>query len=117
MANAVAKLSHEPYTLGLDERRIVDQTIREACKHKGWALLALNVRTNHVHLLVNARVEPAQVMSTAKAWATRRLAEAGRVPRGRTVWTSGGSKRKLWNDGAVNNAWDYVVDGQGPSLL
>ncbi|MGH2610251.1 MAG: transposase, partial [Tepidiformaceae bacterium] len=116
-AGEAARLNFEPYVLGLEERRIVDQTIWEVCSFKCWHVLALNVRTNHVHLLVDAHAEPAAVMSTAKAWATRRLTEAGLIPQGRTIWTSGGSKRKLWNDRAVDNAWDYVVHGQGPDLL
>ena len=117
MTAEAAKLNFEPYTLGQTERRIVDRTIREVCSNKAWSILALNVRTNHVHLLVKAEADPGAVMSATKAWSTRRLAEAHCVAQGRMVWTSGGSKRRLWNVRAVDNAWDYVVHGQGPDLL
>ena len=112
-----SRLNYDPYTLGLVERRIVDRTLREVCEHRGWTLLAMNVRTNHVHVVISGQIEPSAMLAAMKAWATRRLTEAGCIPKGRTVWTSGGSKRQLWSQAAVEAAWDYVVHGQGPDLL
>lgn len=115
-AAALAKLNFAPCVLDAPARRVVDETIREVCAHKHWKLLALNVRTNHVHLLVAANAEPGAVMASIKAWATRRLTEAGLIPPGRSVWTTGGSKRRLWRERDVEIAWDYVVHGQGVDL-
>ena len=47
-------LTREPVTLGDERRRAVRDAIRETCKFRGWALFAVNVRTNHVHAVVSA---------------------------------------------------------------
>ena len=33
-------------------RTFIDETVREACEYREWNVLALNVRSNHVHLVV-----------------------------------------------------------------
>ncbi|MGE3781017.1 MAG: hypothetical protein AB7F89_27760 [Pirellulaceae bacterium] len=45
--------------------------------HRGWAVHALNVRPNHVHVVVEGPEHPKAVMSTLKAWATCQLREGG----------------------------------------
>jgi hypothetical protein len=44
----------------LDEtqRSIVENTIREHCRIRGWTLHAVNVRTTHVHVVVTAEIFP-----------------------------------------------------------
>ena len=74
-----AALSQRPILLDVDQRAVVDRTIREVCAYRGWTLHALNVRTNHVHLVLSAMTTPEQAMTTLKAWATRRLREASLV--------------------------------------
>lgn len=110
------RLKNAPPHLGAPERTVVEVTIREVCHHRDWRLLALNVRTNHVHVVVYAESNPSKVMSDLKAWCTKRLVENGLVPRGHKVWTSGGSKRQLWKQDHVDAAVEYVVNGQGPDL-
>ena len=41
--------------------------------HRGWSLLAIHVRSSHVHAVVEAEVPPERVMSDFKAHASRRL--------------------------------------------
>jgi REP element-mobilizing transposase RayT len=97
-------------------RTEVDQAIREACEHRGWRLEALNVRTNHVHVVVSAPVAPELTMTTMKAWATRRCREAGLLAPGRKLWTRHGSTRYLWTEQAIDDAAEYVAERQGPPL-
>jgi len=67
------------------QRQCVATAISDVCAFKGWALHALNVRTNHVHIVVSASDStPESVMNTCKAWATRRLRE--------TVWQWPGTR-------------------------
>ena len=40
-------------TLNAKQRQSVDSAIREVCAHRKWFLHALNVRTNHVHIVVS----------------------------------------------------------------
>ena len=49
-----AALAGEPFTLDAARRPVVERAIRDVCHHRGWVLHALNVRTNHVHLVVSA---------------------------------------------------------------
>jgi REP element-mobilizing transposase RayT len=102
----------------LDEacRAIVERTIRAVVDHRGWTLHAVNVRTNHVHLVVGANVSPEKVMNDLKSWSTRRMVEAGLFERGRKAWTRHGSTKYLWNEAALDDACRYVVEGQGIDL-
>lgn len=75
-----ALLKHSPVKLGPKQRLIVHRTIEEVCQHRGWRLHALNVRTNHVHVVVTANRRGKRVYNDFKSYATRRMKEAGCVP-------------------------------------
>lgn len=114
---AGSRLAWAPLTLDRPKRDVVNAAIHEACAFKEWPVLAVNVRTNHVHLVVVAPlVHPDRVMSTIKARATLRLREAGLVESDATVWTEHGSTRWLWSEPAVEAVRRYVLDEQGPDL-
>jgi REP element-mobilizing transposase RayT len=109
-------LAHPAVELRPEERTIVLRTIQEVCEHRGWALRAAHVRGNHVHAVVQAvRADhtPERVMNDLKAWATRRVIEAGLRPPGTRLWVRHGSTCHLWRPEAVEAACDYVVAGQG----
>lgn len=110
------RMKWPPFTLDANARGVVDRTIREVCEHRKWTLKALNVRTNHVHIVIWAPVSATKVLSDLKAWCTRRIREAGCVEPKREVWTEGGSKRKLFTKRGVNNACEYTRTGQGADL-
>lgn len=94
-------------------RSAVEQAIREHAAHKGWMVQALNVRTNHVHLVCTTReVTPEQVMRECKAWATRRMRETGLVREASRVWTRHGSTRYIWDERSLAKAVEYVRDWQ-----
>ena len=42
-----------PVLLDAERRKATDDAIREVCEHREWRLRALNVRTNHVHIVVS----------------------------------------------------------------
>ena len=95
-------------------RVVVNATIGEVCSHRGWGLLAVNARTNHVHVVLSAvSCSPEEAMTTLKAWCTRRLREAGRAGAEARVWARHGSTRYLWTEKEVEGAVRYVVEGQG----
>lgn len=95
-------------TLSDPMREIVDQAIRDHCAFRGWSLHAVNVRTNHVHVVVGGLHEPEEMIGQLKAWATRRLRESGVIPAGLKIWTNQGSNRYLWDAGSVAAAVRYV---------
>ncbi|MEO9255836.1 MAG: hypothetical protein ABI305_09860, partial [Tepidiformaceae bacterium] len=42
-----ASMKSPPLTLNDTQRSCVDAAVRVVCEHRDWALLAINVRTNH----------------------------------------------------------------------
>ena len=95
------------------KRLVVQQAIQGVCDHNGWTLRALNVRTNHVHVVVSIGAVPPEVaMNHFKAWSTRRLREAGLMGASAKVWTRHGSTRYLWTEDQITHACHYVVHGQ-----
>ena len=95
------------------QRAVVERAIREVCEHRGYVLLALNARTNHVHSVVTAPCKPEHVMDSFKAYATRRLREAGLLGLDVKPWSRHGSTPYLWTEDQVQRAIDYVINGQG----
>jgi REP element-mobilizing transposase RayT len=105
--------------LSEEERKLVEETIKQHCEIRRWHLHAVNCRTNHVHVVVTAPVSPATVMEQFKAWATRKLKERQRtlqrLPEDqvrKSWWTEDGSKRYLNNLASLEKAILYVEDGQ-----
>ena len=113
---AQATRSQEAFVLEQAHREAVDAAIRDVCAHRGWTLHALNVRTNHVHLVVAAGSTPEQVMTSLKAWSTRRLRETGLIVDGLKPWSRHGSTRYLWRGDQIEAACSYVLEGQGGDL-
>lgn len=92
-------------------RTLVNSVMRKHCDFRGWPIHALNVRTNHVHVVVSASVPPEKVMGELKAWASRRLHESGLLGNEK-IWTRHGSTRYLNDETSVDGAIRYVRDGQ-----
>ncbi len=111
-----AKLKSEPVLLDAKQRPIIEAAIREVCDHRRWQVLAINVRTNHVHIVVSAIEVPEKVMKDFKAYSTRGLKTAALWHFNHSPWVDGGSKRYLWSEVSVANACDYVANGQGADL-
>ena len=101
------------------QRALVEQTIRDHCRIRGWTLHAVNVRSNHVHVVVTADREADEVMSQFKAWCSRKLSDAAglketvAVKAGRRRWfTEGGDKELIDEPEYLENAIRYVLEGQ-----
>jgi REP element-mobilizing transposase RayT len=105
------------------QRQVVERTIHEHCRIRQWHLHAVNVRSNHVHVVVTADLAPEQVLSQLKAWCARRLSEqAGLVEQNTSVdhsrdgkkrwWTEHGSTKWINDDGHLLNAIRYVNERQ-----
>ncbi len=97
-------------------RAIVERAIRETCEIRNWRLAAINIRTNHVHLVVSASDKPGKMLNALKANATRMLRERKCWMEYHSPWVASGSKKFLWNERSIEQAIDYVVNGQGNKL-
>ena len=106
------RLRHAPAVLSAEARDVVARTIREVCEFRAWDLVALSVLALHAHSVVGADASPERILSTLKAWATRRLREAGLLDKDTAVWSNHGSTRYLWKEEQVSRACEYVVNEQ-----
>ncbi len=110
------RMSQEPYCLDPERRAVVRDAVVAECQFRGWRLLALHVRSNHVHMVVAADREPEFVMRACKAHASQCLNKAGLDGADRKRWTSHGSTLYLWNEEAVTEKIDYTLHRQGEAM-
>jgi REP element-mobilizing transposase RayT len=116
VAFEATRLAAPPFYLDAPRRHAVEGAIRRTCAMKGWLLSAVNVRTNHVHVVVRSPDLPDRVMASLKAWSTQAMSKRGLVQPGAKVWTRGGSRRLLWTPARLEAAVDYVLNRQGDDL-
>ncbi len=112
----LSRMKRDPVELTAKRREAVEEGVRETCNIRGWALQAINVRTNHVHSVVTAGRKPELVMNAFKANATSKMIAASVWQRGIKPWSRHGSTRYLWTEKSVARAIDYVINGQGDEL-
>lgn len=105
-----AAMVETPLTLSPAQRRVVEQVVRDHCRFRGWELHAVNVRTQHVHVVAGIDRAPAKALAEFKAWATRRLKDA--QPGRERWWTEGGSKQPVWREDELEAVTLYVRDCQ-----
>ncbi|MGI9457337.1 MAG: hypothetical protein ACR2NU_12305 [Aeoliella sp.] len=94
------------------DRATVEDACREHCAVRGWEFLAVNARSNHVHVVVVADALGKTVRDQLKANCTRRLRRQAVPLNVAKTWTVGGNIRILRHDTAINAAITYVVEGQ-----
>ena len=109
-------LKQDPVYLKRQQRKCVEEAIKETCVFRRWTSWESNVRTNHVHIVVTANCPANRVLSTFKANATRKMREANCWESDLSPWAYGGSKRYLWSDEELANAVAYVREDQGLPL-
>ncbi|QDU70771.1 transposase [Mucisphaera calidilacus] len=105
-----SRLKHPPLILSSSQRQLLDRTIQEHCIFRGWSLHALNVRTNHIHVVLTASDPPETVMQKLKIRCTLILNEHGHnTPK---PWTDHGSTRWIDSEGSLQLAIRYVMEIQ-----
>jgi REP element-mobilizing transposase RayT len=97
-------------------RRVLESAFVEVCEHRGWGLLAINVRVEHVHMVVAGAAPFDEVMTALKAYGTRALRRERLIDGGTRVWARHGSARPLQDEEAIAAAIDYTANRQGPDL-
>jgi REP element-mobilizing transposase RayT len=91
---------------------VVSEAIQTTIRIRNWHQSALNVRTNHVHVVVWAPAPVDSVMTALKANATRALRIHRMAGPKQGIWSRHGSTRFLWDDESLAAACDYVTNGQ-----
>ncbi len=90
-------MSEEMVLLDEAQQQIVATTIPDHCRHRGWVLLALAVKQNHVHVVVEADRAGEDVRDQFKAWCSRRLSDAAGLTQTKTKT---GGRRRWFTEGA-----------------
>ncbi|MEK7404649.1 MAG: transposase, partial [Acidobacteriota bacterium] len=95
-------------------REVVLASLLERCSERHGSLLAAHVRTNHVHIVVEAEARPERVMNDLKSYASRCLNRMGLDEPSRKRWARHGSTRWLWKRENVSAAIRYVLEKTEP---
>ena len=106
-------LNNPPLVLSPDQRSTVEQALRDVCCKRLWTLHEVNVRSNHVHIVVTAKeTKPEKVMGDLKARATFALRKTKAISEKQKPWTEHGSTRYLFTHEEYVHACHYVRDCQ-----
>ena len=105
-------MKHEAVELTDSQRATVHDAIVGVCEYRKWTLHALNVRTNHVHIVVTCDATPEEAMNTFKAYATRALRIKGLIGTESKVWSHHGSTIYLFRPENMHEKIKYVLEGQ-----
>jgi len=109
-------MAQPPYCMNGIRREAILSALLERCKRFHWNLLAAQVRTNRVHIVVEADARPERIMNDLKSYASRCLNDLKREEAQRKRWARHGRTRWLWNRENVLAAISYVVDEQGDPM-
>jgi REP element-mobilizing transposase RayT len=110
------EMKQPAYTMQAQEREIVRDAIVALCRAKAWRLLAVHVRSNHVHVVIDMDRDPGRVMSDMKAQASRALTRAGFDDAARKRWTRHGSTLHLFDEAMLEDKIDYTLNRQGTPM-
>jgi REP element-mobilizing transposase RayT len=121
---AEARMSEDACRLDREQRDLVERQIAETCHVRRWELHSVNCRSNHVHVVVTANIEPKIVRNQLNAWCTRRLKELATTRRNmqkgesnltsarENWWAERGSQRFINDLESLDAAILYVRDAQ-----
>jgi REP element-mobilizing transposase RayT len=104
------------YLMNVEQRHLVLEGIRSACEKRSWGLIAVHVRENHVHTIVEAPSTPEMIAHALKSFASKHLNLAQLDEPERKRWARHFSRRLLPNRDAVDRAVHCVVANQGEPM-
>jgi len=113
VAIKLQQMDQAPYCLDQERRVVVLTALRKVCSYRNWNLLAAHVRTNHVHVVVEAEIRPETVMHAFKSYASRDLNRLEIDDPDRKRWARHGSTRWLWKDRTFRKSSGISCRGKG----
>ena len=104
-------LKESPILLTPMMRRAVATAIQKTCSEFGWELHALEVRSNHVHVVISAHnISTGKAIGLLKVRSRRALEVTVSGVRRQRWWTKDGSKRILKSQPSLDAAIQYVIN-------
>jgi REP element-mobilizing transposase RayT len=110
-------MNQNQYILDNNRARIVLDAIIKTSIHWQWNLMAVHVRSTHVHVVIGALDYPEKIMNALKSYASRALNEAGFETSKHKRWSRHGSTRYVWKVEELANAIQYVLHEQGEPMV
>ena len=111
-----SRLSSKEFILNYEQSKIVLQGIQLACTTYHWRLFAAHVRTDHAHMVIQAPVDPARVITQTKAYATRALRRKTLIQENTKCWAKHGSTKYIWFPEKIYFPMYYVIEQQGRKM-
>jgi hypothetical protein len=71
------RMDQPAYSMDKSRREVVLAALIERCSQRHWSLLAAHVRTNHLHVVLEAAGPPERLMNDLKSYASRCLNRTG----------------------------------------
>ncbi len=112
-AQMKSELKQQAITFNEEQRKTVEAAMTELCEQRSYGLRAINVRTNHAHMVISTQASPERIADACKAIATKKLREVKLIAPEIKIWSRGRSRRYLWKPRHLELAIDYVLHGQG----
>ena len=105
------RLNQPVFYLNTAQRAVSLEIIKTQCIFRKWALLAAHVRTNHIHIVLQANETPEKILTIFKSYISRALNDLQKVKIKR--WTRHGSTLYLWKTENLEAVIKYVIYEQG----
>ena len=110
LALARGAMARPVVVLDKSMREMAGEAMRVVAAERGWLIHALEVRSNHVHVVVAVdEVAMGEVMRVFKVRAARELNRAAGST-GKRWWTRGGDKRLINTQAVLERAVNYVLN-------
>lgn len=103
--NARERMNNGAVRLTIEERKVVEDAIRDVCERYGWTIHAVAPQSDHTHVVLTAFRDGEELREALKACASRALNKHFRK---RRWWAEGGSTKYMWERSYFLNAKNYV---------
>ena len=117
--SAERSLKSPPIVLTLAQANALFEQFQETTRVRGWLLIAVGIMRTHPHVVVGVPgdPDPEKILGDFKAYGSRCLNRGWAKPPSDTWWTTGGSKRKLADERAVETVVHYIRQQPNPLLI
>jgi REP element-mobilizing transposase RayT len=106
------RLRESPVLLKVAHRESVVTVVRRHAELRRWRIHALSVRSNHVHIAIEADAAPDRILAQLKANASRVL-RSGDCPLANTrIWTKGGYTEFVYTENDLEVVVTYINESQ-----
>ena len=103
-------LKFPPTVLTIEQRLFVQQIIPSICVRGKWEHVATAAAKDHVHNIIRAAVEGADIRRWLKRWLSQAMSEKWPPLPDQVWWAECGSVKWIWVNDYYDRAVDYVND-------